>query len=75
MSNHQPKILLKMNNYLQSILMYFENVAHPAAGKYANLKKRKRSGASSLNPNATPDSLNIRDLIKRQDGFRRNPAP
>lgn len=64
-----------MNDYLQSILIYFENVAHPAAGKMAILKKRKRSDTITVPPNATPDSLNIRDLIKRQDSFRRNPAP
>lgn len=64
-----------MNNYLQSILIYFESVAHPAAGKMMISKKRRRSDAIMVNPNASPDSLNIRDIAKRQDSFRRNPAP
>lgn len=64
-----------MNNYLHSVFAYIENVAHPAAGKMVISKKKKTSVAAFVNPKATPDSLNIRDLIKRQDSFRRNPAP
>jgi hypothetical protein len=74
MSNY-PKILLKMNTYLLSVITYFELVAHPAAGKSAAEKRKKRNTASTVFPKATPDSMNIRDLSKRQDSFRRNPAP
>ena len=63
-----------MNTLLQNVFTLFETVAHPAGGKLTINKKRKNSIAS-VNPKATPDSLNIRDLVKRQDGFRRNPAP
>lgn len=63
-----------MNNLLQNVVALFENAAHPAGGKLTMAKKRKNSVAT-VNPKATPDSLNIRDLIKRQDSFRRNPAP
>lgn len=38
-------------------------------------KRKKRNPASTLITRATPDSMNIRDLYKRQDSFRRNPAP
>ena len=64
-----------MNTYLHSFLTYFEQVVHPAAGKSSAEKRKKRSGASTVIPKATPDSMNIRDLYKRQDSFRRNPAP
>ena len=63
-----------MNNLLHGFVTLFETVAHPAGGKMTMSKKRKNSVAT-VNPKATPDSLNIRDLIKRQDSFRRNPAP
>ena len=63
-----------MNNLLQNFAALFETVAHPAGGKLTFNKKRKNSIAT-VNPKATPDSLNIRDLAKRQDSYRRNPAP
>lgn len=75
MSNHYPKILLKMNIYLQNIYSIFEQVVHPAGGKAVAEKMKKRHSAPAFQPKATPDSLNIRDLVKRQDSFRRNPAP
>ena len=74
MSNHS-KILLKMNTYLQNFIYRFEQVVHPAGGKTTPDKKKKRSTKSSALPKATPDSQNIRDLFRRADGFRRNPAP
>jgi len=74
MSNYS-KILLKMNTCLHSVFCYFEHVAHPAAGKLVADKKKKRASAVTINPKATPDSLNIRDMYKKQDSFRRNPAP
>jgi hypothetical protein len=74
MSNYN-QILLKMNTYLLTVFTRFENVVHPAAGKTMIGKKKKRSAATAVNPKATPDSLNIRDLIKRQDSYRRNPIP
>jgi hypothetical protein len=74
MSNYS-KILLKMNTYLHNVMLYFEQVVHPAGGKSVAEKRKKRSSASTVFPRATPDSMNIRDLYKRQDGFRRNPAP
>jgi hypothetical protein len=74
MSNYS-KILLKMNTYIHSVMAYFEQVVHPAGGKSSADKRKKRSSASSVLPRATPDSMNIRDLYKREDSFRRNPAP
>ena len=74
MSNHS-KILLKMNTYLQHFIYRFEQVVHPAGGKSTPHKKKKRSSASPAIPKATPDSQNIRDLFRKADGFRRNPAP
>ena len=64
-----------MNTYLHSVMTYFELVAHPASGKSSTDKRKKRNVASMVFPRATPDSMNIRELYKRQDGFRRNPAP
>lgn len=64
-----------MNNYLQTVSALFVYALHPAAGQAAIEKKRKRASNNSVPPRATPDSLNIRDIIKKQDSFRRNPAP
>lgn len=75
MSNHHPQNLLKMTTYIHHFFNYFENVLHPAAGKSV-LEKKKRSTVNNIAPSrATPDSLNLRDMLKKQDGFRRNPAP
>ena len=74
MSNNS-KILLKMNAYFSQILSLFEFVAHPAAGKAAMEKTTKRSSSLAVIPKATPDSLNMRGLMKKEDSFRRNPAP
>ena len=64
-----------MNTYLQNVSALFVYVLHPAAGKAVVEKKKKRTSNNSIPPRATPDSLNIRDIIKKQDSFRRNPAP
>jgi hypothetical protein len=68
---------LKVNTYLRSLIIYFENVLHPASGwadkNEASKKKRrsKRSGSDA----ATPESFNIRGASKKQNKFRFNPAP
>lgn len=80
--NHTPKrmsnysiILLKMNTVLHSTIACFESVLHPAAGKSILEKKKQRAKAFPINPKASPDSLNIREMVRKQDSFRRNPAP
>lgn len=68
---------LKVNTYLRSLIIYFENVLHPASGWSADKgvgKKRrraKRSGSDAV----TPESFNIRGASKKQNKFRFNPAP
>ena len=68
---------LKVNTYLRSLIIYFENVLHPASGwadkSVPGKKKRKvkRSGSEA----ATPESFNIRGASKKQNKFRFNPAP
>jgi hypothetical protein len=69
---------LKVNTYLRSLIIYFENVIHPASGwatdkNGAGKKKRrtKRSGSDA----ASPESFNIRGASKKQNKFRFNPAP
>lgn len=64
-----------MKPYFHSVITYFEQVVHPAGGKTPAEKRKKRNTTSKVFPSATPDSMNIRDLYKKQDGFRRNPAP
>lgn len=64
-----------MNTFLHNVPFDFEKVMHPAAGKMMIPKKKNRSSAIAVIPKATPDSLNIRDMFKKQDNFRRNPAP
>lgn len=74
MSNYS-KILLKMNVHIQNFPAALVYALHPAAGKDIAEKKKRRSSAITVNPKATPDSLNIRDAFKKQDSFRRSPAP
>lgn len=64
-----------MNNYIYNAIILFEQVIHPAAGRGTIEKKKSQRSPAAIYPKATPDSLNIRDVIKRQDSFRRNPAP
>lgn len=75
MSNHYPKIHMKMNSYFHNLFLLFENVVHPAAGSLVSDKHKKRNSNMLVNPKATPDSLDIRNSYKNQGGFRRNPAP
>jgi hypothetical protein len=75
MSNHHPKFLLKMNNSFHHILTLFVNVVHPAAGRSAAEKKKKRTSTMLSYQKGTPDSLNMRHLFKNEDSIRRNPAP
>ena len=74
MSNHS-KLLLKMNHYLHNVTALFLPVFHPAGGRTESEKKRKKTATPPFRLKATPDSQNIRDQFKKQDGFRRNPAP
>lgn len=75
MSNYHPQNLLKMTTYIHHFLSYVEHVLHPAAGKSLLEKKRKTTGKTGIPPSATPDSLDLRSMLKKQDHFRRNPAP
>ena len=67
-----------MNNCLQSIFVYFENVLHPASG-WANSNGEKKKRRSQKSPNSTlqpsPEGFNMRASAKKQDKTRRNPAP
>jgi hypothetical protein len=72
--SHYPKILLKMNTYLHSFITYFENVIHPA-GKSDPQKAKPRSSKATYQLQTSPDSLNIRASVRKQDSVRRNPAP
>ena len=64
-----------MKIYLYNFLSYFENVIHPAAGKEGSETRKTRTKKSKSQPYTTPDSLNIREMVHKQNSFRRNPAP
>ena len=65
-----------MNAYLRNLFGYFENVLHPASGMSSdNSEKRRRRSKKSNSLQASPDEFNIRGVFKKQDKFRRNPAP
>jgi hypothetical protein len=66
-----------MNNYLRNLLVYFENVLHPASGwSDSNSEKRKRKSKGTSSLQASPECFNIRGgIVKKQDKLRRNPAP
>lgn len=64
-------------NYLRNLLVYFENVLHPASGwSDGNSAKRKRTGKRSNSLQSSPECFNLRGgVIKKQDKVRRSPAP
>lgn len=64
-----------MNIYLHSFLNYFDQVIHPAAGKDEMQKSKRRNTKILPQFMASPDSLNMRASIRKQDNVRRNPAP
>ncbi len=66
----------KMNAYLRSLFVYFENVLHPASGwSDSGSEKRKRKSSKATGLTFTPESYNVRGALKKQDKLRRNPAP
>jgi hypothetical protein len=66
-----------MNTYLRNLIVYFENVLHPASGwSDASADKRKRRNKKGGSLQASPECFNIRGgILKKQDKLRRNPAP
>lgn len=74
MSNN-PKNLFKMNAYLNQIINFFDNSMHPAAGKETVTKKKGRTSNLAFSLQASPDCLNMRSTVRKQDNVRRNPAP
>jgi hypothetical protein len=64
-----------MTSYLRNLFYYFENVIHPAGGNDESGEKRKRRSRKSNDLQSSPDSFNIRGVVKKQDKTRLNPAP
>lgn len=63
-------------NYLRSLITYFENVLHPASGwSDSNSIKRKRTSKKNNSLQTSPECVNLRGVIKKQDKVRRSPAP
>ena len=70
---------MKMNIYLRSLILYFENVLHPAAGSQSGASKNKAKRNVSRSKEfqvVSPECFNIRGgMVKKQEKLRRNPAP
>ena len=68
---------MKMNTYLRNLIIYFENVLHPAAGWTDNLsEKKKRKSKKNSALRTSPECYNIRGgSVKKQEKLRPNPAP
>lgn len=64
-------------NYLRNLLIYFENVLHPASGwADSQATKRKRSATKGQSLQTSPECYNLRgSAYKKQDKQRRSPAP
>lgn len=61
---------------LRNLFIYFENVLHPASGwSDGNATKRKRVSRKNDSLNNSPESFNLRGVVKKQDKVRRSPAP
>jgi len=63
-----------MNTFLHSFLTYFD-VIDPAAGKSEAQKNKRRNSKTKSQFNASPDCLNIRASVRKQNNVRHNPAP
>lgn len=70
-----PKILLKMNNFLNDFLHYFENVIDPLVGKSEVQKNKSANNKEANQFYSSPDCMNIRASVRKNDNVRRNPAP
>ena len=70
---------MKMYSYLRHLIVYFEQVLHPAnawSSSPANNGKSKRRIKNGSAQMLSPDGYNLRGGIsKKQDKLRRNPAP
>jgi hypothetical protein len=75
MTSQYPKVFLKMNTYLNSLITYVEGSLHPAAVKSDPKKAKQRSSKSDRQFGTSPDCLNRRASARKQDTLRRNPAP
>jgi hypothetical protein len=76
LKSNNPKILMKMNNYLRHLFDYFENVLHPASGWSDNAEKRKRKTRKTGAKQISAESFNTgAGVSKKHDKIRRNPAP
>lgn len=66
-----------MNTYIRNLIIYFENVLHPASGWDSNAEKRKRKMHKHIGSrHASPECYNVRGIsLKKEDKLRRNPAP
>lgn len=65
-----------MNTYLRNLIVYFENVLHPASGwSEHGSDKRKRKGKKMQAELNSPESFNLRGVLKKQDKQRLSPAP
>lgn len=64
-----------MNTNLPDHPVHFTPALHPAAGEDRVVQKKNRNSAATASPRGTPDSQNLRDLYKNENGYRRNPAP
>jgi hypothetical protein len=66
-----------MNTCIRSLIVYFEQVLHPASGwaERNSEKKKRRSKSIDDYSFTSPESFNTRGLAKKQDKLRRNPAP
>ncbi len=64
-----------MNSYIRGIVIYFENVLHPAAGWNSDTEKRKRKAQKPNHFLPSPECFNVRGVSKKNDAYRRNPAP
>ena len=66
-----------MNAYLHNLLVYFENVLHPAGGSSdIDADKRKRKSRKPGSLQLSPESFNIRGgVAKKQEKLSSNPTP
>lgn len=68
-----------MKTLLGKLLLHFDLIAHPAAGRSTqkpdNQRKRKATPPISIKNSVSPDCFAMRTPSKKQQQLRRTPAP
>lgn len=64
-----------MNLYLYQFFQFFDDAAHPAAGRENVEQRKKKSENTNKTFFASPESIHLRARASKESGVRKNPSP